>query len=290
MQDIARFYDARVWNKADLNAQMAYILSRPAHHHAGLVTDSDGTVPPEDEEQALIWLYKSEERMCDFLWRTMSALAQRQIHKVLDLGCGEGGTALRLCELAPRLQITGVTISEMQAQAAKRNCPQGAFLVGDMLSDDLGGPFDAAYAIESTEYLGSPGLAALMSRLRTLLAPEGLVIIIAGSKTSARNQDGTLKLRPDDPVVWAFDEHYKTRLASSDDYLRLAHTFGFRNCADIDLGLATLPYWEARRDHQALRNSEDGAIEALIAQVLSDGRGEYHLWGWINRGVRDNVP
>jgi cyclopropane fatty-acyl-phospholipid synthase-like methyltransferase len=187
---------------------------------------------------------------------------------------------VRFYELSRQLvlEVVGITLSPKQQKIATRHCPPGRFVVGDMLSEDAlrDQQFDVVYAIESTEYLGSPGLAWLMERVVAWLAPRGLFVVVAGSRSPA--------LPPDDPVVRAFDAHYRTQLSSSDDYRRLAASFGFKVAAEMDLGPATLPYWRARQDHPALRNSEDGAVEALIARVLEDGLGEYCLWAWYRGG------
>ncbi len=270
MDPIAAFYDARVENPADLNARLAAVLARPAHHHAGIVRCNEDV--PADAESALIWLYYAEESLCDMVWHVIHGLSRRCPKRLLDLGCGEGGTAARFTELSPGLEIVGITLSPAQQEIAARNCPGGQFLVGDMLSVELPAHFDVIYAIESTEYLGSPGLAWLMERVGTWLSPGGLLVIVAGSRAPT--------LPPDDPMVWAFDIHYRTRLACSNDYRRLAAQAGLRLAAEVDLGPITLNYWCVRRDHPALRNSADGAVEALIAKALEEGKGEYHLWAW----------
>jgi geranyl diphosphate 2-C-methyltransferase len=274
--EIARFYDARVENLADLNARLAWTLTRPAHHHAGLVR-LDAPVPDvSDPEVAMVWLYCTEEALCDFLWTIISGLSQLRPRRVLDLGCGEGGTAARFYELTERkdLTVAGITLSPKQQQIATHNCPSGQFVLGDMVSPDTlpGQQFDVVYAIESTEYLGTPGLARLMERVADWLVPSGLFIVIAGTKSP--------KLPHDHPVVQAFDAHYKTHLSSSDDYRHAAAKFGFKAAAEMDLAPATLPYWRARRDNPELRNSKDGSVENLISHVLENGQGEYRLWAW----------
>jgi geranyl diphosphate 2-C-methyltransferase len=272
---IANFYDARVQNPADLNARLAGPQARPVHHHAGIVRINEPT-PNGNVEAALSWLYHTEQGLCDFIWHTIQGLSQRYPSRLLDLGCGEGGTAARFSELACQssLEVVGLTLSSKQRDMATDNCPRGRFLVADMLAEDTlaGEQFDVAYAIESTEYLGVDGLAQLMPRVFNWLAPRGLLVIVAGSRSPL--------LEPTDPAVRFFDEHYRTRLSSSDDYRRLGAAAGLKLTADIDLAPATLPYWRIRRDHPTLRNSHQAAIEKLLVRVLETGIGEYRLWAW----------
>jgi SAM-dependent methyltransferase len=233
---------------------------------------------PNDADEALAWLYRAEEALCDLIWHVIAGLSRRRPHRLLDVGCGEGGTAVRFFELAqdPTLEVVGVTLSERQQQIAVRNCPPGEFVLGDILTVELPRRFDVAYAIESTEYLGSAGLARFMERMNEWLIPEGLLVVVAGCRSPT--------LPPDDPLIWAFDAHYRTRLASSGDYRRLAAQSELQVAADINLGPATLTYWRTRRDQPVLHNSEDGAIEALIVRALEAGVGEYHLWAWYRKG------
>jgi SAM-dependent methyltransferase len=271
--EIADFYDARVANPADLNTRLATV-KRAVHHHSGIVRMNE-PLPGEDAD-ILAWLYCSEQALCDLVWYLIQGLSQRRPQRMLDLGCGEGGTAARFYELARdfSLEIVGITLSKQQKEMAVRHCPQGQFLVGDMLSVDTlrGRDFDVVYAIESTEYLGPTGLETFMQCAVSWLATRGLLVVVAGSRSPA--------LSPDDPTVHLLNSHYRTQLSSVEDYRRSAAGCGFRLAAEIDLGPVTLPYWRVRRDRSVLRNSEDGMIERTIATALEKGLGDYRLYAW----------
>lgn len=271
--EVASFYDRRAENPEDLNVRLAG-AGRPAHHHVGIVQIDDPV--PDEDAAALAWLYRSEEALCDLVWHVIQGMSQRCPQRLLDLGCGEGGTATRFYELScdPSLEIAGITLSEKQCQMATRNCPQGHFIVGDMLSESVlqGQCFDVAYAIESTEYLGTKGLRTFMALATRWLAPRGMLVVVAGSRSAL--------LVPDDPVVQLFDSHYCTQLACTEDYRSFARMAGFSLAAEIDLGPVTLPYWRARHDHPVLHNSEDGGIEGLVLKALEQGLGEYWLRAW----------
>lgn len=278
---VAGFYDNRVFSPDDLNARLADSVGRAAHHHAGLLWQDEPV--PNEEEDALAWLYKSEEALSDFTWSIVSALATTRPRSFLDLGCGEAGTAVRFHELAGSdIEVTGITISTKQRDTAQQNCPPGRFILGNMLEvadEEIGGPYNVIYAIESTEYLGGPGLLRLMRRANSWLSPGGLIVIVAGTRAESTTAESH--------CVWAFDQHYKTSLSSTREYLLMAQASDLSLAAQIDLGPATLPYWQARSEHPSLQNSTNGAIETLVAQVLEDGRGEYHLFAWYGTTDRE---
>jgi tocopherol O-methyltransferase len=75
---------------------------------------------------------------------------------VCDIGCGYGGTALRLAE-RNGTQVTGLTISPVQAtqaQAIVRNTPLVTVVCRDWLTNSYPNEsFDAIYSIESSEHM-----------------------------------------------------------------------------------------------------------------------------------------
>ncbi|MCA9568445.1 MAG: methyltransferase domain-containing protein, partial [Myxococcales bacterium] len=97
--------------------------------------------------------------------------------RVLDLGCGVGGSLCRLVELDPTLKGTGVTISPTQARLAAQRGPGQRFLTADFhdLPASLG-TFDAAYAIEAWAHATDPD--AFMASTAGRLAPGGLLLLI----------------------------------------------------------------------------------------------------------------
>lgn len=274
---IADFYDRRVDNLYDLNTCLA-CEGKPVHHHAGIVRVDEPV--PEGDQDALAWLYACEQSLCDFVWHVIQKLSQRSPHRLLDAGCGEGGTVARFYELGPTLglDIVGITLSEKQGSAARKVSPQATFLVGDMLSEPTlwEHEFDVVYGIESTEYLGPANVRAFMENAVAWLAPRGLLVIVAGSRSP--------DLAPDDELVRTFDFHYQTRLSSTEHYRRFARNAGLDVAAEINLLPVTLPYWRVRRDRAVLNNSQDGMVERRIVKAMERGLGEYRLYAWYRGG------
>lgn len=96
--------------------------------------------------------------------------------RLVDIGCGYGGTA---CRFATRhdTEVIGYTLS--QAQAAQAPATQGVTIrVGDWLQNDLpDAAFDGAYAIESTEHMADK--EGFFAQAYRILRPGGRLVVCA---------------------------------------------------------------------------------------------------------------
>lgn len=97
--------------------------------------------------------------------------------KVLDIGCGWGDTTITIAEsLGHGGRAYGVDCAEnyigiCNADAAEAGVDNIEFFVADVESDDLGGPYDAAFARCGTMFFNLPGLAT--KNVRKSLKPGG---------------------------------------------------------------------------------------------------------------------
>jgi ubiquinone/menaquinone biosynthesis C-methylase UbiE len=101
---------------------------------------------------------------------------------VLDIGCGFGDTTLALANaVGPRGKATGVDCAEnfiraARADAARTSQDNAFFRVADVQVDDVGGPYDAAYARFGTMFFNLPGAA--FRNVRRALSPGGTLTMI----------------------------------------------------------------------------------------------------------------
>ena len=94
---------------------------------------------------------------------------------VLDLGCGSGVPALR--EIARRHAATGVDVSAVQAERARRNVPDATVLTADMAELEFAdGSFDAVVSFYAVEHVPRASHAELFRRVRAWLRPGGLFL------------------------------------------------------------------------------------------------------------------
>jgi cyclopropane-fatty-acyl-phospholipid synthase len=120
--------------------------------------------------------------------------------RVLDVGCGWGSfTRLAASRGA---QVTGITLSENQAQLARRRAQEEG--VADRIDIRVmdwrelrGETFDKIASIGMVEHVGSANIDGYALRLRELVAPGGRVL-----------NHGIARLRHSDPEAGAFSERF----------------------------------------------------------------------------------
>lgn len=207
--------------------------------------------------------------------------------KVLDLGCGIGGTATWLAQRSAA-QILGLTISGVQAQLATERAhklgvaAQCEFRQGDFLHLPEAGLFAAAYAIESFVHAEDP--ARFFAEAARVLAPGGRLIIC----------DDFLTERPTPPEAERWLELFQTgwhlaNLNTVPAAQKHASAAGFRFLTGqplsqylkpvpawvVNLGAALLnltpknsKYWQSLRGSTALQ------------KCIREGWTEYHALVW----------
>jgi ubiquinone/menaquinone biosynthesis C-methylase UbiE len=97
--------------------------------------------------------------------------------RVLDIGCGFGDSTIRIAGLVgPEGEAVGIDCAERFIAAAREDAmaagaANARFLVADVQIDDLGGPYDHAFARFGTMFFNLPGAA--MRNIRRALRPGG---------------------------------------------------------------------------------------------------------------------
>jgi len=125
-------------------------------------------------------------------------LCLRPKQRVLDIGCGWGGTALYLNRVAD-VDVLGVTLSEGQLKVARRRAADAG--VADRVKFDLidyrslTGTFDRIVSIGMFEHVGSAHYDEFFATCRELLAPDGVMLLhtIGRLGAAAVNPDPFIK-------------------------------------------------------------------------------------------------
>lgn len=177
-------------------------------------------------------------------WSGVAALG----HRVLDVGCGLGGTSLWWAkELG--CEVTAVTAVPEHARLVEELAGSaGLTTVRCRVSDahDTGDQarYDTAMAWEAACYFDRPRWFA---GLRRTLRPGGMVFV----------EDVFVR----DPGPWkpVFDRYWRTDIASVDTYRRAAHTAGFTLVDERDLTAETSAFWDWSIAWNAERSRLPGA-------------------------------
>ena len=100
--------------------------------------------------------------------------------RVLDIGCGWGGLALYLHELAD-VDVLGVTLSQEQLAVARQRAAAAGVdgRVRFELLDyrDVRGSFDRIVSVGMFEHVGPPNYRTFFERCRALLVPDGIMLL-----------------------------------------------------------------------------------------------------------------
>jgi len=107
-------------------------------------------------------------------------LALRPGMRVLDIGCGWGGMALYLAEVAGA-EVVGVTLSEEQLARARRRAEErgladrAEFRLQDYR--DVSESFDRIVSVGMFEHVGTAHFPAFFGQVERLLAPDGVALL-----------------------------------------------------------------------------------------------------------------
>jgi SAM-dependent methyltransferase len=135
--------------------------------------------------------------------------------RMLDLGCGCGVPFTRL--LAEGFHVTGVDLSPVQIDRARRLVPAAAFVCADMTAVSFpAGAFDGVAALYSLIHVPLDEQPAILARIRGWLAPGGVLAAVVGKGAWTGTEDDWLGA----PMYWSH--------ADEDTYAGWLEGLGFR--------------------------------------------------------------
>jgi ubiquinone/menaquinone biosynthesis C-methylase UbiE len=134
--------------------------------------------------------------------------------KILDAGCGIGGTSIYFSKKYPDVSFMGITIASHQVKLAKKfaeaqNISNAKFIYGNYLNTEFkNNTFDGIFALESSQY--ATNHKAFLDEMYRILKPGGRFVVVDGFRTP----------RPLNPIMKKI-------------YQRFCYDFGYVNLAII---------------------------------------------------------
>jgi tocopherol O-methyltransferase len=163
----------------------------------------------------------------------------RRCDTILDVGCGFGGSSLRLASKY-QASVTGITISNTQAEIArqKADCANvtARFLVMDAEDITLGEKFDVVWSVEAVSHFADK--AGFFARARELLKPGGTLAL-----TDWFTGEGLTPSRRRDYIT-PIERGMLVDLKSMTDYVGMMHEAGLDVEATSDLSSRCARTWD----------------------------------------------
>eukprot|EP00238_Polyblepharides_amylifera_P001131 CAMPEP_0196573142 /NCGR_PEP_ID=MMETSP1081-20130531/3090_1 /TAXON_ID=36882 /ORGANISM="Pyramimonas amylifera, Strain CCMP720" /LENGTH=436 /DNA_ID=CAMNT_0041890755 /DNA_START=124 /DNA_END=1434 /DNA_ORIENTATION=+ len=193
------------------------------HIHLGYYTE---------EERAAGYLKKDFiEAKKDFTYEMLkwSGAEGKDVKRILDCGCGIGGTSRILAQKFPNAQVTGITLSPNQVKrgtelAKDQGLSNVEFKVMDALNQEhADNTFDLVWACESGEHM--PDKKKYVEEMVRVLAPGGTLAVATWCQ---RDQEttGPLTQEDKDNLQYLYDEWAHPYFISYEEYARMMDRTG----------------------------------------------------------------
>ncbi|XP_010439382.1 PREDICTED: tocopherol O-methyltransferase, chloroplastic-like [Camelina sativa] len=217
------------------------------HMHHGFY-DPDSSVQLSDSGHREAQIRMIEESL-RFSGVTTDEEEEKKIKKIVDVGCGIGGSSRYLASKFGAESI-GITLSPVQAKrandlaAAQSLAHKVSFQVADALEQPFeDGKFDLVWSMESGEHM--PDKAKFVNELVRVVAPGGRIIIVTWCHRNLSEGEKALQPWEQNLLDRICKTFYLPAWCSTDDYVHLlqSHSLQDIKCADWSENVA--PFWPA---------------------------------------------
>ncbi len=205
------------------------------------------------------------------------------VPKIIDIGCGIGGSSLYLAEKL-QAEVVGITLSPVQANRAQERAAaaglkdRATFQVANAL--DIPYPentFDLVWTLESGEHM--PDKTKFLQECYRVLKPGGRLILATWCHRPAEGETGALT----SSEIRHLDQSYRVYclpyVVSLPEYEEITSACGFQDSRSADWSVAVAPFWDVVIDSSIQPQALLGLFQAgwktiqaaLSLQLMSQG-------------------
>lgn len=178
-------------------------------------------------------------------WSGVSSLSETEHVRVLDVGCGIGGTSRTIARMRPNWTVTGISISPAQIErASKLAMEQNIMNVDFRCCDAMKMPFpdnafDVVWSCESAEHM--PDKQAFISECLRVLKPGGRFVLATWCQRDDREVPFTIIER--EKLEFLYKEWCHPKFDSLEAYTDMTQIAGLKEVRTTDWTEETLPAW-----------------------------------------------
>jgi len=182
----------------------------------------------------------------DFVDEMMQWSGAADPKRVLDCGCGIGGTTRHLAKKYPGAQLTGITLSPSQVRratelASERGISNAEFKVMNALAMDFpDNTFDLVWACESGEHM--PDKKAYVKEMVRVLKPGGTLAIATWCQRE-ETPSTPFSSEEKEQLQFLYEEWAHPYFISKEEYGRICDSEGMDQVVAEDWVDTTLPSW-----------------------------------------------
>jgi tocopherol O-methyltransferase len=194
--------------------------------------------------------------------------------KILDVGCGIGGSTLYLTQKFPEvvIQANGITLSPVQASRATERAIEAGisqtvkFEVSNALdmpfADDT---FDLVWSLESGEHM--PDKNKFLQECYRVLKPGGKLIMATWCHRSTDLPLGELTIEEQRHLQKIYEVYCLPYVISLPEYEDITTQCGFKNIRSDDWSIAVAPFWNVVIDSAITPQAIIGLLKAGLPTI-----------------------
>jgi tocopherol O-methyltransferase len=194
--------------------------------------------------------YKINRRQAqiDLIEELLNWAEVKQAEKIIDVGCGIGGSTLYLAEKF-NAEATGITLSPLQAARATQRAQEfklegkTQFQVADALKmpfeDNF---FDLVWSLESGEHM--PDKTQFLQECYRVLKPGGTLIVATWCHRPTNSLAGELTPEEKRHLEDIYRVYRLPYVISLPEYEAIALSCGIKNLRSDDWSMAVAPFWD----------------------------------------------